>query len=103
MTEGMNMGGLGGLNPIGPATPQTTPSSEGGGKSFQETLFEKISEVNSLQQEADSAMSSLVQGKTDNVSDVFVAVQKADLAFKTLMQIRNKLLDAYQEISQLRL
>ena len=74
----------------------TTPS-------FRDVLFEKIDEVNGLQRDAEKAAAELVAGKTDNVSEVFVAVQKADLAFKMLMQIRNKLLAAYQEINQLRI
>ena len=41
-------------------------------------------------------------GKTDNVTEVLSAVQKADLAFKMLMQIRNKLIDAYDEFRQMR-
>ena len=45
----------------------------------------------------------LATGKSDNVSEVFTAVKKAELAFQTLMQMRNKLLDAYDEIRQMRI
>jgi flagellar hook-basal body complex protein FliE len=44
----------------------------------------------------------LTTGKTENVAEVFTAVKKAELAFQTLMQIRNKLSDAYEEIKQMR-
>ena len=52
--------------------------------------------------DADSAVQELVQGKTENVSEVLTAVEKADLAFRALMQVRNKLIEAYEEINRLR-
>jgi flagellar hook-basal body complex protein FliE len=72
------------------------------GKDFKDLLMESIDEVNRLQSEADQARMNLVTGKTENVAEVFTAVKKAELAFQTLMQIRNKLLDAYDEIKQMR-
>jgi len=72
------------------------------GKDFKSVLMESIDEVNRLQTEADTARINLATGKTENVAEVFTAVKKADLAFQTLMQIRNKLMDAYDEIKQMR-
>lgn len=72
------------------------------GKDFKSTLQDSINEVNRLQSEADQAMSNLATGKTENVAEVFTAVKKAELAFQTLMQIRNKLMDAYDEIKQMK-
>ena len=65
-------------------------------------LMRSIDEVNRLQAEADQARIDLVTGQTENVAEVFTAVKKAELAFQTLMQIRNKLMDAYEEIKQMR-
>ena len=48
------------------------------------------------------ATQALLSGETDNVAEVFAAVNKAGIAFDLLMEIRNKLLDAYQEIKQIR-
>jgi flagellar hook-basal body complex protein FliE len=59
--------------------------------------------VNQLQKDADVAFQRLATGQTQNVTEVFTAVEKADLAFKTLMQIRNKLVDAYNDIRQMRI
>ena len=70
--------------------------------SFREILGDTIKEVNSRQQEADRAIEALVTGETDNLAEVMTAVEKADLAFRTLMQFRNKLVQAYEEISRLR-
>lgn len=78
-----------------------TPASTGG--SFKDVLFDSIRQVNELQQDAQKAVEGLATGQNDNLAQVMTAVQKADLAFRTLMQIRNKLVDAYQEIRQMRL
>ena len=72
------------------------------GQDFKSLLMKSINEVNRLQTEADQATVNLATGKTDNVAEVFTAVKKADLAFQTLLQIRNKLMDAYDEIKQMR-
>jgi len=64
--------------------------------------MDSINEVNRLQAEAEEARINLATGQTDNVAEVLTAVKKAELAFQTLMQIRNKLLEAYDEIKQMR-
>lgn len=74
-----------------------------GNRSFQAVLKDSFDEVNRLQDDADKAINALSTGQTDNMADVMTAVQKADLAFKTLLQIRNKLLDAYNEVNAMRI
>lgn len=74
-----------------------------GAPSFREILADTIQQVNIRQQDADAATEALVTGKTENLAEVMSAVEKADLAFRTLMQFRNKLLSAYQEINNLRI
>ncbi|MEE9312952.1 MAG: flagellar hook-basal body complex protein FliE [Planctomycetota bacterium] len=95
------------IKPVGgPTQPQLLKDLSGAPKdspSFREILGSTISEVNTRQQDADKAIEALVTGKTDNLAEVMTAVEKADLAFRTLMQMRNKLVDAYQEISRLRM
>lgn len=92
-----------GPQPIRPEGPKAPGSSEAPEKAFKDVLAESIEKVNALQKEADSAQAALATGKTDNVAEVFTAVRKAELAFETLMQIRNKLLDAYDEIQRMRI
>lgn len=72
------------------------------GRDFKSLLSESINQVNRLQDHADQARINLATGKTDNVAEVFTAVKKAELAFQTLMQMRNKLMEAYDEIKQMR-
>lgn len=69
-----------------------------GGTSFADTLKKSIDEVSRLQQDASRAVDDLAAGKTENVSGVMTAIEKSDLAFKTLLAIRAKLMDAYEEI-----
>ena len=85
-------------------TPTTRPNAAAAASDtdFKNMLMDSIEEVNRLQAEADQAMTELATNKNANVSEVFTAVKKAELAFQTLMQIRNKLETAYEEIKQMR-
>lgn len=76
---------------------------DGAPRSFKAILAESFNEVNRLQQDADQAITRLQTGQDVNLTEVMVAVEKADLAFKTLMQIRNKLVEAYKQVEQMRL
>ena len=69
-----------------------------GGASFSDMLKESINEVAKLQQDASQAVQDLATGKTEDVAGVMTAMEKSDLAFKTLLAIRAKLMDAYEEI-----
>lgn len=71
------------------------------GSSFADTLKQSIGDVSKLQEDASRAVEDLVTGKTDNVSGVMTAMEKSDLAFKTLLAIRSKLMDAYDEIKNI--
>ena len=71
------------------------------GASFADTLKNSIQEVSRLQQDASKAVEDLATGKTEDVSGVMTAMEKSDLAFKTLLAIRAKLMDAYEEIKNI--
>lgn len=66
--------------------------------SFSDTLKKSIDEVARLQQDASQAVTDLATGKSENVTGVMTAVEKSDLAFKTLLAIRAKLMDAFDEV-----
>ena len=88
------------LPPVAPAI-ATGPNAEPV-PSFKAVLMEQLEQVNGLQQEAEMAIEDLVAGRRDDVDRVLIAKQKADLAFQMLLQVRNKLSDAYDEIKQMR-
>ncbi len=88
--------------PAVPAAGGATPAAPADGKSFSDFMFDRLNEVNKLQKEADAGVQRLLTGETDNVAEVFAASNKAGIAFDLLMEVRNRLLDAYQEIQQMR-
>lgn len=72
-----------------------------GGPSFFDTLKEAIGEVNSLQSEADDSIEKLVTGEQPDVHGTMIALEKADISFRMMMEVRNKILDAYQELMRM--
>jgi flagellar hook-basal body complex protein FliE len=79
-----------------PKTPVDAPRAD-----FNNYLKQAMGEVNELQQKADQAIQQLVgEGKGD-LQETIVAMEKADLSFRLMMQIRNKVLEAYQEIMRM--
>ena len=71
------------------------------GESFQSMLSNLVSETDTLQKTADSQIADVVAGRKDNVSEVMLAMSKADLSFKMMLEVRNKLLEAYQEVMRM--
>lgn len=69
---------------------------------FKKLMLDSLNEVNRLQDEADAGVQKLLTGESDNVAEVFAAVNKAGIAFDLLMEIRNKLTDAYDQVQQMR-
>jgi flagellar hook-basal body complex protein FliE len=92
--------------PLPVAPPLLNPplgSSQSVGPSFKELLFDSVKQVNSMQLEADQAVEQMFTGGDVNPAEVLTAVQKADLAFRLTMQMRNKLMEVYQEIRDIRI
>lgn len=80
---------------------KVTPQIEEGKKNFGEFLTEALGEVNSLQQDAAKASFDLAAGKLQDISQVTIAAEKATIAMQLTMQVRNKVVDAYQEIMRM--
>ena len=70
---------------------------------FGRHLLQSINQVNRRQQSADQAIESLVTGKSQDIHQTMIAMEKADLSFRLLMQVRNKLISAYQEIMRMQI
>jgi flagellar hook-basal body complex protein FliE len=70
-------------------------------KSFSDTLKDALQEVNQLQKVSDQKMQDLATGKTDNIPEVMIAAEKADIALKLMVQVRSKIIDAYQEVMKM--
>ena len=72
-------------------------------KPFKDFMLEALNEVNTMQADADKAVQQLVTGGDVNAAEVLTTLQKADMSFKLMMQIRNKLVQAYQEVNNIRI
>jgi flagellar hook-basal body complex protein FliE len=72
-------------------------------KPFKDFMLESLNQVNSMQQDADKAVQQLVTGGDANAAEVLTTLQKADMSFRLMMQIRNKLVQAYQEVNNIRI
>jgi flagellar hook-basal body complex protein FliE len=84
-----------------PAVPVLDRQSNG--PSFKDMLVDSIQQVNNMQLEADHAVETMFSGGEINPAEVLTAVQKADLAFRLTMQMRNKLMEVYQEVKDMRI
>ncbi len=85
--------------------PGQIPGQAGAGQdsaSFKNFLMDSIQQVNSMQQDADRAVEKVITGGDVNPVEVLTAVQKADIAFRLLIQVRNKIVQAYEEVKNIR-
>ena len=82
-----------------PARPGAVKDSGG----FKDFMLQSIQDVNAMQQQADKAVESLMTGGDVDPAAVMTAVQKADLAFRMMMQMRNKMMAVYQEVKDVRI
>lgn len=81
------------------ATPATNTAPSDGG--FSSTLTSAIEQVEQVHTDAQQQISDLLQGNRQDVHNVMIAVEKADIAFQLMMQVRNKIVNAYQEIARM--
>jgi flagellar hook-basal body complex protein FliE len=70
-------------------------------KPFSEVLKASIAKTNDLQGESDRLIEKMSLGEVEDVAEVSIAVEKAELALRLMIQIRDKLLDAYQQIGRM--
>jgi len=80
---------------------QTTPAPKSGntsGVSFNDTLKSYINEANDLQIKADRDVQRMIAGEEIDAHEVMTAVEKANMSFEMVMEIRNKMLEAYREV-----
>ncbi len=77
-------------------------ATEGSSKSDFGALLEKtVGEVERLQQEAGRAAEAMASGQTESIHETMIALKKAELSFKMMMQVRNKIVKAYEEVMRM--
>lgn len=90
---------LGAVTPTGSVSPN--PGKASGAEDFAEALRSQLEKVSSMQREADEGVQKILTGESNNYAEVFSAAQKADVAFSLLMEIRNKMVDAYEDVRRI--
>ncbi len=74
---------------------------EESGESFGEILKSSMGKVNQLRKEADQAVQALSTGRATDIHGTMIALEKASISFKLVMEVRNKVIDAYKEIARM--
>lgn len=70
-------------------------------KSFGDYLGDALTTVNDLEKTSEKMNAALAAGQVEDVSQVMIAAQKADIAMQLTLQVRNKAIDAYQELMRM--
>jgi flagellar hook-basal body complex protein FliE len=93
------------IQPLQPAQAVTQiqplkPAASGAGD-FGQLVGNLLQDVNQSQNQAADAVAQLAAGKTDNVHQVMIALGKAEVSFNYMLEVRNRLLDAYKQVMQM--
>ena len=95
------------VSPIAPITPVTLPDAapvtglRGKGGDFQSMLQSYVGRVQKAQDQAQHSVDSFLSGGTDELHSVALAAQRAELEFEMFLQVRNKVVSAYQEVMKM--
>jgi flagellar hook-basal body complex protein FliE len=87
--------------PGGVEAPGAASSSRKEGADFGGILKDAIRSVDRLQQESETAQASFARGDDVDLHDVLIKIEEAEVAFKTMMEVRNKLVEAYREVMRM--
>lgn len=101
----MNIDVLSPLNPLNQDIKTEDRSPAGSKKSeklsFGDTIKDFIQAVNDSQTEADKKVQDVIQGRSENLVEAMTALEDSSLSFQLMVEIRNKLLESFQEISRM--
>jgi flagellar hook-basal body complex protein FliE len=93
------LAGTGSALPI--ASPASPASSTDGAGVFRDLFSRTVQEVQAYQQNAVQSVDSFLSGESENLHTVALATQRAELSFEMFVQVRNKLVQAYQEVMRM--
>jgi flagellar hook-basal body complex protein FliE len=88
---------IGSMGSIGPSGPKQVSGSEG--KSFDTVINEAMSKVSQVQEDVEKAVSELATG--GDISEAVLAIEKADMSFQLMVELRNKLIGTYEEVMRM--
>jgi flagellar hook-basal body complex protein FliE len=77
---------------------QVSPAKDPSAGNFADVLKNAVNDVNQDQLNAEKSINNYVSGKDTNLHNTLLSLEKAEISFKLMMQVRGKLMDAYQQI-----
>jgi flagellar hook-basal body complex protein FliE len=77
------------------------PPNQKGGNAFAQMVHDLVADANAQQKNADQAIQQMAMGQSDNIHQLMIAVAKADLSLRTVLEIRNRLTEAYQDVMRM--
>ena len=93
---------LGGIpNAYLPSSSGIDSGADGGGLNFGDVLKNAVHSVDKMNDSAAVQVNNLLQGGSGDMNSVMIAVEKADVSFQLMMQVRNKIVSAYQDIEKM--
>lgn len=96
----MNVSRVGANIPL-PKIGDVSRATDAGGDSFQKVLSDAVSTIDQAQAEADSSVAKLAAGEQVELHEVMLATEKASMALQLTVQVRNKIVEAYQDIMRM--
>ena len=78
-------------------------ATQGAGQEFAKVVAQLVTDANAQHAQAANSMTQLMNGEATNVHEVVMETAKADMAFRLLMEIRNRLIDSYQEVMRMQI
>jgi flagellar hook-basal body complex protein FliE len=100
----MPLSSLGTLPPLAPLSPTGRPDASApvaGGSGFAQVLQGVIAQNTQATAAADGAVTALATGQAQDLHSVSLAVAQADLSFRLILELRNRLTEAYQEVQRM--
>src|SRR5512135_3579964 len=83
--------------------PSLEPGNKASGSGFQSILSDAIGRVEQFQQNSQSSIDKFLSGEDEEVHKVALATQQAEIAFDLFLQVRNKIVSAYQEVMRMQM
>lgn len=89
------------LQSLIPSAPGNRGKDRDAQGSFKQVLQDSLREVNQLQHAADRSIEQLIAGRSKNLHETMIAMEKADISFRLMMEVRNKIIEAYHEVMRM--
>jgi flagellar hook-basal body complex protein FliE len=91
------------LTPVNPLAPPEASPTEASGSPFKDVLSSAINEVEGARTNANESVQRFLSGEGEDLHSTILASQRADLEFQMFLQVRNKVVSAYQEVMKMQM